>query len=189
MTIGNDKELEHQPVMIGEVLRELEPLAGKRIIDATFGAGGYSRGFIRKGAGEIYGIDRDPLARQYFTRLIAEFVDGGDGDITVNNRLEENSKAKLQNLANGSKIALVSSDFGNMQSGLHKEYGVDRADYIVFDLGVSSMQLDDGSRGFSFTNNGPINMRMDGKRFDDEDCEYSQNSTESALCARRSQRS
>ena len=122
----------HTPVMLTEVLRGLDPRAGAIYLDATFGAGGYTKAILDAERCVVFAIDRDPeacvrgaeLARRYEGRLI---------------------------VLNGS--------FKNMVS-LLSSAGVERVDGVAFDLGVSSMQLDTPERGFSFRADGPLDMRM-----------------------------
>jgi 16S rRNA (cytosine1402-N4)-methyltransferase len=121
----------HVPVLIEEVLRFLGPAAGGTYIDGTFGAGGYSRAILEKG-GAVIAIDRDPTA-----------ISGG---------------AKLKQDAGG-RLTLVEGRFADLDA-IAREHGHERVDGVVLDIGVSSMQLDDTSRGFSFSRQGPLDMRM-----------------------------
>lgn len=121
----------HQSVMLAEVLNALSPAPAKRMIDATFGAGGYSRALLEAGA-EVLALDRDPSVKEYAETLRAEF---------------------------GGRFRFVGSVFADMESALPAEW-VGAVDGIVFDLGVSSMQLDQAERGFSFMRSGPLDMRM-----------------------------
>jgi len=121
----------HVPVMLHEVLQVFEPVSGQTIIDGTFGAGGYSSALLELGA-QILAIDRDP-----------EAISGG------------------KDLAHrhGSRLALVKGDFANLDV-LAEAQGFDVVDGIVLDIGISSMQIDEGERGFSFMADGPLDMRM-----------------------------
>jgi 16S rRNA (cytosine1402-N4)-methyltransferase len=121
----------HVPVLIEEVLRFLGPAAGGTYIDGTFGAGGYSRAILERGGGVI-AIDRDPTA-----------IAGG---------------AKLKEEA-GDRLTLVEGRFADLDR-IARELGHERVDGVVLDIGVSSMQLDDPARGFSFAREGPLDMRM-----------------------------
>ena len=116
----------HTPVLLNEILAALAPEPGARMVDATFGAGGYTRGLTARGA-EVLSIDQDPdvIAR-------AEPIPG----------------AKL-----------VQGRFGDM-ADLARANGFDGVDGVVFDIGVSSMQIDEADRGFSFMQDGPLDMRM-----------------------------
>jgi 16S rRNA (cytosine1402-N4)-methyltransferase len=122
---------DHVPVMVAEMLQALAVRAGGDYLDATFGAGGYSRAMLDAGAGRVFAIDRDPDAAARARRLAAD-----DPRLTV-----------------------LDGRFGDMAE-LLAPHGVRRLDGIVLDLGVSSMQLADPSRGFSFAADGPLDMRM-----------------------------
>jgi 16S rRNA (cytosine1402-N4)-methyltransferase len=117
----------HVPVLLTEVLDALGPLSGARIVDGTFGAGGYSRALLLAGASEI-GIDRDPRVQPHAERLAAEFPDRF--------RFVPGTFSALDTLADGP------------------------VDGVALDIGVSSMQLDEPERGFSFMREGPLDMRM-----------------------------
>jgi 16S rRNA (cytosine1402-N4)-methyltransferase len=117
----------HIPVLLDEVLSAVRPRPGMRIIDGTFGAGGYARAFLQAGA-SVLGIDRDPDAIAAGASMVA----ASDG------RLE---------LAHG-----PFSELDHYAGGL--------VDAVVLDIGVSSMQIDEGERGFSFRHDGPLDMRM-----------------------------
>jgi 16S rRNA (cytosine1402-N4)-methyltransferase len=122
----------HTPVLLAEVLEVLRPRDGGIYIDGTFGAGGYARGLLDAAPCRVWGIDRDPdvIARA------AELVHRYEG-----------------------RLQLVRGRFGEMDR-LMQERGIDAADGIALDLGVSSMQLDEPARGFSFRFDGPLDMRM-----------------------------
>ena len=122
----------HVPVLLGPVLEYLAPQPGEVIIDGTFGAGGYSRAILGSGA-SVIGIDRDPDA-----------IAGGQ-DLVA---------------ASGGKLTLVPGQFADLE-GHARELGHDGVDGVVLDLGVSSMQLDQAERGFSFLRDGPLDMRME----------------------------
>lgn len=121
----------HVPVMLAEVLSALSPRAGSAIVDGTFGAGGYSLAILEAGA-SVIGIDRDPSA-----------IAGG---------------AELARAGNG-RLILVQGRFGELDAIAHGA-GWATADGVVLDIGVSSMQLDEAERGFSFRRDGPLDMRM-----------------------------
>ncbi|MHA6690069.1 16S rRNA (cytosine(1402)-N(4))-methyltransferase RsmH [Devosia sp. A449] len=121
----------HVPVLLDEVLAALSPLAGKRIIDGTFGAGGYSRALLEAGA-SVIAIDRDPSVQPFADALTAEF---------------------------GERFVFVPGTFSALDS-LAAEHG--SINGVVLDIGVSSMQLDQAERGFSFMRDGPLDMRMSG---------------------------
>ncbi len=114
----------HIPVLLDPVLSALAIEPGQKVVDGTFGAGGYSRAFLAAGA-EVIAFDRDPSARQFAAGL-------------------------------GGGFRLLESRFSDMAV----ELGADSVDGVALDLGVSSMQLDEADRGFSFMRDGPLDMRM-----------------------------
>ncbi|WP_417714932.1 16S rRNA (cytosine(1402)-N(4))-methyltransferase RsmH [Roseibium sp. SCP14] len=122
----------HVPVLLNEVLEWLDPQKGEVIIDGTFGAGGYSRAILERGA-KVVGIDRDPDA-----------IAGGQ---------------ELVKQAAG-QLILVPGQFAGLETHA-REQGFEGVDGVVLDLGVSSMQLDEADRGFSFLRDGPLDMRME----------------------------
>jgi 16S rRNA (cytosine1402-N4)-methyltransferase len=124
--------LPHVPVLLQEVLSAIEPRAGGIYVDGTFGAGGYSAAILDAAPCKVYGIDRDPDA-------IA-------------------SGAALSRRYDG-RLDLIEGRFGDMDALLAAR-GVALVDGVALDLGVSSMQLDQGARGFSFRAQGPLDMRM-----------------------------
>ena len=122
----------HVPVMLTEVLEALAPRDGATYVDATFGAGGYARALLEAADCTVWGIDRDPLAVEIGNRMARDYA----GRLTV-----------------------LAGRFGDMRE-LLQAVGVERSDGIALDLGVSSMQVDDPARGFSFRGDGPLDMRM-----------------------------
>ena len=126
----------HLPVMLDEVVAAIAPVDGDIIVDATFGWGGYSIAFLKAAACRVYGIDRDPLAS------------GRANDIAADA---------------GGRFAFLEGAFGDLEALLVGR-GVAHIEGVAFDLGVSSMQLDDPARGFSFQKDGPLDMRMSGAR-------------------------
>jgi 16S rRNA (cytosine1402-N4)-methyltransferase len=129
------READHVPVLSEEVRACLAVEPGETVIDATFGAGGHAAILAAdlRGKGKLIAIDRDPTARTYFEQLAKRTT-------TVNARL-------------------LRGDFGVVLPQLAGN-GV-RADAILLDLGVSSMQLDRPERGFSYAVDAPLDMRMD----------------------------
>jgi 16S rRNA (cytosine1402-N4)-methyltransferase len=121
----------HAPVLLAEVLAALSLEPGETAVDGTFGAGGYTRALLGAGA-RVIAFDRDPDA-------IAE-------------------GAPLADEA-GERLTLVPERFAGMAGALAAR-GVDRVDAVALDIGVSSMQLDRAERGFSFQEDGPLDMRM-----------------------------
>ncbi|MBV9750759.1 MAG: 16S rRNA (cytosine(1402)-N(4))-methyltransferase RsmH [Acetobacteraceae bacterium] len=123
----------HIPVMLGEVLDLLAPRDGETLLDATFGGGGYAEAILQAAPScTLWAIDRDPEAIARGAALAARHP---------------------------GRLHLVEGCFGNMLA-LLSERGVTRLDGVVLDIGVSSFQLDDAARGFSFRQDGPLNMRM-----------------------------
>lgn len=114
----------HLPVLLAEVVAALAPAPGETMVDATFGAGGYTRALLDQGA-RVIAFDRDPDA------IAAGAALGLDG------------------------LRLVHADFSNMEAALDGP-----VDGVTMDIGVSSMQLDQAERGFSFQADGPLDMRM-----------------------------
>lgn len=119
----------HAPVLLEEVLEALAPIEGRRIVDGTFGAGGYSRALLAAGA-HVVGIDRDPTVLPHAEALRAEFSD---------------------------RFTFLAGTFSALDV-LAAEQGA--IDAVVLDIGVSSMQIDEADRGFSFMRDGPLDMRM-----------------------------
>ena len=124
----------HIPVLRDEVLNALAPRAGERILDGTFGAGGYTRALLAVPGTLVLALDRDPSA----------IAAGADLVATSEQRLR-----------------LVGARFSQAQAVATAE-GFVPLDAFVLDIGVSSMQIDDGARGFSFRHDGPLDMRMGG---------------------------
>ena len=122
----------HIPVMLSEVLAALEPKDGEVIVDGTFGAGGYTEAILKAADCKVIAIDRDPEA----FRLSRALVEAYPGRlVTVHARFSE-----MQDIAAHEAVGAVAG--------------------VVLDLGVSSMQLDEAERGFSFVKEGPLDMRM-----------------------------
>jgi 16S rRNA (cytosine1402-N4)-methyltransferase len=126
-------EAPHIPVLLEEVLAALAVQPGETHVDGTFGAGGYTRALLAAGAERVYAFDRDPDA------------------IAAGRTLEAES---------GGRLILVPERFSRMAEAL-AERGVEHVDGVTLDIGVSSMQLDQAGRGFSFQSDGPLDMRME----------------------------
>jgi len=124
-------EAPHKPVLLDEVVESLNLAPGRSVVDGTFGAGGYSRAFLSAGA-NVIAIDRDPSAARFAAPLKAEYPD---------------------------RFQLVQGRFSDLEQHLDG-CGLTACDGIALDLGVSSMQLDEAERGFSFLRDGPLDMRM-----------------------------
>lgn len=120
--------MKHIPVLLDDVMRELGDLNGRHILDATFGAGGYTRAFLNAGA-SVVAFDRDPNVVDDANAVKQEF---------------------------GDRFQFIPKTFSAM-SDLDGQF-----DAIVFDLGISSMQIDVPERGFSFRGDAPLDMRMSG---------------------------
>ncbi|MEO5336953.1 MAG: 16S rRNA (cytosine(1402)-N(4))-methyltransferase RsmH [Magnetospirillum sp. WYHS-4] len=124
----------HVPVLLQEVLDALAPRDQGIYVDATFGAGGYSRALLRAaGRCTVWGIDRDPDAVARGQEMAKEFP---------------------------GRFAVLQGRYGDMRELLGAA-GVNRVDGVAMDLGVSSMQIDEAERGFSFRTDGPLDMRME----------------------------
>ena len=123
----------HIPVLLDEVLEALAPQPGDVIVDATFGAGGYTRALLGAGA-TVHAFDRDPDA------------------IALGSAWPETRESPP-------RLVLHPRRFSEMVAAL-AEAGVARVDGVVMDIGVSSMQLDQPERGFAFSANGPLDMTM-----------------------------
>lgn len=131
----------HEPVMAEEAVAALAPTGGGVYVDGTFGAGGYTQRILDRADCSVYGFDRDPTAIERGRALEAKY---------------------------GKRLHLVPRPFSDLAEALCA-VGVAYIDGAVFDLGVSSMQLDEADRGFSFKRNGPLSMRMDKGKPDASD--------------------
>ncbi|KNH01429.1 rRNA small subunit methyltransferase H [Qipengyuania citrea LAMA 915] len=123
----------HIPVLLDEVIAALDPQPGDVVIDATFGAGGYTRALLERGA-TVHAFDRDPDA-----------IAAGE--------------AWPETKVDPPRLVLHPHRFSEMAEVMTAA-GVARVDGIVMDIGVSSMQLDQAHRGFAFSSDGPLDMRM-----------------------------
>lgn len=124
--------IRHMPVMLDEVLAALAPRDGGLYVDATFGAGGYTRALLGEASCRVIAIDRDPSVRPM---------------------------AEAARRASGGRLAFALARFSQLAETVALA-GADQVDGVVMDVGVSSMQLDQGERGFSFRFDGPLDMRM-----------------------------
>ena len=120
----------HVPVLLEEVVAGLALTQGDTIVDATFGAGGYARALLGAGAGRVIGFDRDPDAIANGPSLVPD-----------------------------PRLTLIEERFSQMEQAL-RDRDLLPVDGITLDIGVSSMQIDQGERGFAFSNDGPLDMRM-----------------------------
>ncbi len=123
----------HIPVLMHECIAALAPKPGDTMVDATFGAGGYSRALLDAGA-TVHAFDRDPDA------------------IAAGSQWSETRE-------DPPRLVLHARRFSEMAEAL-KEAGVGQVDGVAMDIGVSSMQLDQAERGFAFSSDGPLDMRM-----------------------------
>ncbi len=123
----------HTPVLLAEVVAALAPRDGSIIVDGTFGAGGYSRALLDAAPCRVIGIDRDP---------------------------DQVARAAGLAAAYAGRLTVIEGRFGAMDE-LLAERNVEAVDGVALDLGVSSMQLDEAERGFSFRLEGPLDMRME----------------------------
>lgn len=123
--------MSHRPVLLEEMLRALAPQAGGLYVDATFGGGGYSRAILAAADCRVVALDRDPDAVARGRELMRACP----------------------------RFTILETPFGWLDEAL-AELGITAVDGIVFDLGLSSLQLDDAARGFSFQADGPLDMRM-----------------------------
>jgi len=128
-------ELPHQPVLLEEALDVLSVKPGGRYIDCTLGAGGHARGILERSSpdGRLLGLDADPRALDLARAQLSEF---------------------------GSRVVLVNESFAKL-AATARWNGFDPVDGILFDLGLSSMQLEYRDRGFSFRVEAPLDMRFD----------------------------
>jgi 16S rRNA (cytosine1402-N4)-methyltransferase len=123
----------HAPVMVAEALRWLEPARGGVFVDCTLGAGGHAAALLDAGATRVVGIDRDEAALALARERLAAY---------------------------GDRVETVHANYGALGEVLDAR-GLAVVDGLIADLGVSSMQLDDIERGFSFRGDAPLDMRMD----------------------------
>lgn len=124
----------HVPVLLAECLEALNLQDGKIYVDATFGGGGHSQKILESGKDlKLFGVDQDPDSIEQSKVLTEKYPDN---------------------------FVMIKENFANIRTGLALER-IKKVDGILFDLGVSSHQINDPSRGFSFRGDGELNMRMD----------------------------
>jgi 16S rRNA (cytosine1402-N4)-methyltransferase len=126
-------DVQHVPVLLDEVRELLQPQRGGTFVDCTVGLGGHARMVLEHGATRLIGIDRDPDALVMARAALKSF---------------------------GDRVALVHADYRDLDAVLDAQ-GVTAVSGVLADLGVSSMQLDQDGRGFSFRRDEPLDMRMD----------------------------
>ena len=117
---------DHIPVLIEPIIENISPVTGVWV-DATFGAGGYTRALLDAGAEFVFAIDRDPSVFSLAEKWLGQY---------------------------SGRVELINDVFSSL------EKYVDDVNGVVFDLGFSSMQIDEATRGFSFLKEGPLDMRM-----------------------------
>ena len=128
-------EFAHIPVLYREIMDIMAPKAGETFVDCTLGGGGHSKGFLERTSpnGRLIGIDQDLEALEAAKENLAQF---------------------------GERVSYIHSNYENLSEILVKE-APEGVDGILFDIGVSSHQLDDAERGFSYMHDAPLDMRMD----------------------------
>ncbi|MEM7698241.1 MAG: 16S rRNA (cytosine(1402)-N(4))-methyltransferase RsmH [Verrucomicrobiota bacterium] len=125
-------EFYHQPVLFREVIHAMRPLEGRQVFDGTLGGGGHSEIFLKHGA-HVIGCDQDEDALSYASDRLSQY---GDRFLPLKGNFEDIDQLLV-------------------------DLGIEQVDGILLDLGVSSHQLDEAERGFSFRRDGPLDMRMD----------------------------
>jgi 16S rRNA (cytosine1402-N4)-methyltransferase len=130
---NHSQMVQHVPVLLNEVIGALQPHDDGVYVDGTFGAGGYARAMLERADCRVLAIDRDRDAVAAGAAMVAAY--------------------------NG-RLMLAHGRYAAMADHL-SEQGIDRVDGVALDLGVSSMQIDQPARGFSFSTDGPLDMRMD----------------------------
>jgi len=131
-------KLKHHPVMVDEIISYLAPEKLKTYVDCTFGQGGYSKKILEKTNCNIIAIDRDKDAIEH---------------------------AKLLKKKYPKNFIFCVDNFSRLDQVL-KNNDIKKIDGLIFDLGISNTQLNNPTRGFSFSNNGPLDMRMDIENLD-----------------------
>ena len=129
---ASTNEPAHIPVMADAVLTSLDPQDGESFLDGTFGGGGYAEALLNAADCNVWGIDQDPAAVSRGAKLAKVYAD---------------------------RLHVMEGRFSEMEALLSAR-GISGIDGVVLDLGVSSFQLNDGDRGFSFQSDGPLDMRM-----------------------------
>jgi len=123
---------QHIPVLLNEIVAAIKPKDGETYVDGTFGAGGYARAVLEAADCTVIGIDRDPDAIRRAEKFATDFPE---------------------------RFQILEGCFGDM-SALLQGSGVTAVDGVMLDIGVSSFQIDEAMRGFSFREDGPLDMRM-----------------------------
>ena len=125
----------HVPVLIEEVIHALAPTDGAVMVDGTYGGGGYARAALAVANITLIGIDRDPEAME----------------------------RAWAHAGKDSRLVPAPGRFGELEAIVHAAGRGDQVDGVMLDLGVSSFQIDEAGRGFSFMRDGPLDMRMERK--------------------------
>jgi 16S rRNA (cytosine1402-N4)-methyltransferase len=126
----------HVSVLRDESIEAISPVDGGVYVDATFGAGGHTRALLEAADCQVIAIDRDPYTETFASKLASEYPN---------------------------RFRIAQGRFGDIEA-LLADIGVTQVNGVLFDLGVSSMQLETPRRGFSFSNDGPLDMRMDDSK-------------------------
>lgn len=137
----------HIPVLLHEVIDALQVQKGKQYIDATIGGGGHTGEILDRG-GKVLGIDVDMDALRFVEEKIKN-------QKSLRPELRARAKIKI-----GEDLVLAKGNFKDIDR-IAKEQGIEKVAGVLMDLGVSSFQLDEGKKGFSFLHDGPLDMRMD----------------------------
>lgn len=143
----------HKSVLLGESLELLAPRDGEVFVDATLGLGGHAEAILSAAETELIGIDQDEAAISYARRRLERF---------------------------GARARIVHANFSEIGHVLTAE-GIEKADGIIADLGVSSIQLDSEDRGFSFRFDAPLDMRMDTASADETAADLLETLTEKEI--------
>jgi len=128
-------KIKHYPVMLNQILSIISPQHGGVFIDCTFGGGGYSEAILKYPGTKVFGIDRDNLAKGYAKKLLKKFPN---------------------------RFNFFQDKFSNINKFVELNL---KPRAIIFDLGVSSLQLADTQRGFSFKSKGPLSMQMGNNKY------------------------
>ena len=124
--------INHEPVLREEVITGLNLKKGGVYVDGTFGRGGYTKAILEKPLTKVFGIDQDPIAIDFGIELSKKYQ---------------------------GRLIMLKGCFGDMASLITKQ-SIGNIDGVALDLGISTPQIDDPTRGFSFRFNGPLDMRM-----------------------------
>ena len=130
-TQENARPFHHVTVLADEAVQALQPAEGKVLVDATLGGGGHSERMLQAGA-TVWGIDQDPAARRAAAQRLAPYAE---------------------------RLHILAGNFRNIADLLHSN-GLQSVDGVLADIGISSPQVDEAERGFSFLSDGPLDMRM-----------------------------